>query len=42
MNWFVNVFDFQMVRKSDRCDNDNDDADALYDRMKEQLIGWCP
>ena len=26
MNWFVNVFGFQMVKKkSDHCDNDNYD-----------------
>ena len=28
MNWFVSVFDFQMVNKGDHYDNDNyDDAD---------------
>ena len=30
-------------QKKTRCDNDNyDDADGVYDILKEQLIVWCP
>ena len=43
VNWSLKLFDFQMVKKKTRCDNDNyDDADGVYDILKEQLIVWCP
>ena len=40
MNWLVNVFDFQMVKKKDdHCDNDIYD-DAVYDRVSMSVMDF--
>ena len=34
VNWFVSVLDFQMIKKGDRCDNNNDDVEGCEQSPK--------